>query len=145
MLKAHSYIGFRKSHSFRVSLPFQLTESTVKIHITNHTIWKINYLYTYYIAPTFQGEKNSLFFQVRYPMFDLSYCNIYITMLSTYKAKKNEVLKKSIQTLFNSLLPFSRSVLNHITFVDIAPYFKKKFNFFFNNNSMERKQNENNL
>lgn len=66
-------------------------------------------------------------------------------MLSTYKAKKNEVLKKSIQTLFNSLLPFSRSVLNHITFVDIAPYFKKKFNFFFNNNSMERKQNENNL
>lgn len=66
-------------------------------------------------------------------------------MLSTYKAKKNEVLKKSIQTLFNSLLPLSRSVLNHITFVDIAPYFKKKFKFFFNNNSMERKQNENNL
>lgn len=51
-------------------------------------------------------------------------------MLSTYKAKKNEVLKKSIQTLFNSLLPLSRSVLNHITFVDIAPYFKKKFKFF---------------
>lgn len=78
----------------------------------------------------FKEKKNSLFFQVRYPMFDLSYCNIYITMLSTYKAKKNEVLKKSIQTLFNSLLPFSRSVLNHITFVDIAPYFKKKFKFF---------------
>lgn len=52
-------------------------------------------------------------------------------MLSTYKAKKNEVLKKSIHTLFNSLLPFSRSVLNHITFVDIAPYFKKKFKIFF--------------
>lgn len=38
MLKAHLYIGFRKSHSFRVSLPFQLTEITVKIYITNHTI-----------------------------------------------------------------------------------------------------------
>lgn len=61
MLKAHLYIGFRKSHSFRVSLPFQLTESTVKIHITNHTIEKINYSYTYYIAPTFQGEKKLSF------------------------------------------------------------------------------------
>lgn len=105
MLKAHLYIGFRKSHSFRVSLPFQLTESTVKIHITNHTIKKFIIYIPTILHQLFKEKKNSLFFQVRYPMFDLSYCNIYITMLSTYKAKKNEVLKKIYSNTIQFIAP----------------------------------------